>query len=558
MEEGREDWSDGFRFRRKDGSYAYVLDRGHILRDSEGRAIRMVGGMTDLTERHRTEEKLREQAALLDNAKDAIIVRDLDHRILYWNRSAELLYGWPAGEVEGRPVDELLYRDTETFARATRATLENGEWVGEIDQWCRDGRPITVEGRWTLMRDRDGRPKSIFAINTDVTQRKRLEAQFLRAQRMESIGTLAGGIAHDLNNVLTPIIMSIDLLKLDETDPDKLEALAAIESSARRGSDMVKQVLSFARGMDGQRVLVQLRHVVRDLARILGDTFPKNIMIEHRIPADLWTLDADPTQLHQILLNLCVNARDAMPNGGRLAISAENIALDEHYAAMNIEARTGPHVRIEVQDSGMGIPKDVVDKIFDPFFTTKEVGKGTGLGLSTTQAIVKSHGGFIRVYSEPGMGTRFRIYLPAQPEAYSGEDGDSRETELPRGDGETILVVDDEPSVRQITQQTLEAFGYRVLLAADGSEAVSVYVRHQADIAAVITDMRMPIMDGPATIQVLRRLNPEVRIIGASGITEGDRASQAAQAGVKDFLPKPYTAETLLKSLKRVLSKPRQ
>ena len=256
-----------------------------------------------------------------------------------------------------------------------------------------DGCAITVEGHWTLVRDAEGEPKSILCINTDITERKKLETQFLRAQRMESIGTLAGGIAHDLNNVLAPIVMAIEFLKLKNNDETSLEVLNTIETSAHRGADMVRQVLSFARGVEGQRIIVQPKHLMKDIQKIVADAFPKNIDLRINLKPELWNVLGDPTQLHQVLLNLCVNARDAMPDGGRITISADNVTLDKHYAAMHLDARAGSHVVLQVTDAGSGMSPAILEKIFDPFFTTKEVGKGTGLGLSTSQAIVKSHGG---------------------------------------------------------------------------------------------------------------------------------------------------------------------
>jgi PAS domain S-box-containing protein len=504
-------------------------------------------------ERQKTDARLREQAALLDKAQDAIIVRDLNHKILYWNYSAQRLYGWSAEEAVGRTALELIYHDSAPPDAALKALMAEGEWVGEIQQFTKEGKPLIVEGRWSLVRDEQGRPKSVLAINTDITERKKIEAQYLRAQRMESIGTLAGGIAHDLNNVLTPIMMSIDLLKMQEMNPMRLSVLTTIEGSAKRGADMVKQVLSFARGVEGQQLEVQVGHLLHEIEKIANETFLKNIQVHCDVPGELWLVKGDPTQLHQVLLNLCVNARDAMPDGGRLSLSASNLKLDEQYAAMNIDAKPGPHVCIQVEDNGTGMPPDVIERIFEPFFTTKELGKGTGLGLSTTIAIIKSHGGFVRAYSEVGMGTRFHVYLPAhtKPGVIGSE---ASEPELPRGNGELVLVIDDEAAVRQITRQTLETFGYRVLLASDGVEATSLYATRLQEIDVVLTDMMMPLMDGPTTIMVLLRMKPEIRIIAASGLNANGMVAKATNAGVKHFIPKPYTAETLLKTIREVLN----
>jgi PAS domain S-box-containing protein len=511
------------------------------------------GFLRDISDHKRDEDKLREQASLLDKAQDAIIVRDLDHRIKYWNKSAERLYGWTSSEATGRSAVALLYRNTTAFGAATNQLMKAGEWVGELDKYSKDGRCLSIECRWTLVRDVEGTPQSIMAIDTDITERKNLERQFLRAQRMESIGTLAGGIAHDLNNVLTPIVMSIDLLKQTVTTQEDREILDAIANSARRGADMVAQVLSFARGMDGRRVAVRAKHLIGDIEKIATDTFPKNVEIRTLVRPDLWTILGDPTQLHQVLINLCVNARDAMPDGGQISITAENSTLTDRDLAASEAAQPGPYVVIEVEDTGTGIAPDVIDKVFDPFFTTKAVGRGTGLGLSTSLGIVRSHGGFMRVYSEKTKGTQFRIYLPAQIDAVSDES-ECVVPELPRGNGETVLVVDDEASIRQITGQTLEAFGYRVISATDGADAIAIYGEQQSTIAVVLMDMMMPVLDGAATIQVLARINPRVRIVAASGLTTNRGLATDAGKVVKHFLAKPYTADTLLAALQKVLA----
>jgi len=498
------------------------------------------------------EEKLRLQASLLDKSQDAILVLDPAHRVLYWNQSAERFYGWTAEEASQRLIEDLIHCDDSDFLVAAGKTLTQGAWLGELEQVTRTGKTLVVEGRWTLMRDGRGNAKSILVVNTDITARKKLERQVLRAQRMESIGTLAGGIAHDLNNLLTPIMMSVELLKIHDVERQFEEMLDLIGSSARRGADLVGQVLSFARGAEGRRIEVHLADLIQEVAKFATDTFPRSLRIETDLAPDLWPLRAEPTLLHQVILNLCVNARDAMLEGGRLRISAANVLVDELFAAMNHAASVGPHVCLRVEDDGIGMPNDMIDKIFEPFFTTKETGQGTGLGLATALGIVKSHHGFIRVESEPASGSRFSVYLPATDEI-SRDPVAPQEPELPKGHGETILVVDDEAPVRQITMRTLESFGYTVLTASDGAEALSLYAARPAGIDVVITDMSMPFMDGPTLIQVLRRLTPEIPVIGVSGVASNERVIRTMQAGTDRFLRKPYTSGTLLRTLREVL-----
>lgn len=512
-----------------------------------GRPARLVLA-NDVTARRRAEEQVRQQAALLDKAQDAILVRDLDSRIQYWNRGAEQLYGWSAQEVIGLNADEVLYRDPTIFRQARQLVLETGEWFGELPQIDRRGRELLVEARWTLVRDENGAAQSILAINTDITERKKLEAQFLRAQRMESIGTLAGGIAHDLNNVLAPILLSLGMLKRQSRSPVEQKLLTTLENSAQRGADMVRQVLSFARGVEGERVVVDVGQVVRDLENLIRDTFDRSIRITVHVAADLLPVLGDPTQIHQVVLNLCVNGRDAMPEGGDLVVSVSTIQLDAPFASIDQVAEAGTYVLLSVKDTGVGIPLAIRERIFDPFFTTKELGKGTGLGLPTVQAVIKSHGGFINVYSEEGRGSEFRIYLPAL-EGKVGADTAMPTAQVSPSNGELVLVVDDEPAIRVITQQTLEAFGYRVLTAEGGAEAISIYGKYQQDIAVVLTDMMMPGMDGFAIMQALRKINPDVKIIAASGLAANDTLAKAARAGVSHFLQKPYTSESLLKVL---------
>jgi hypothetical protein len=321
-----------------------------------------------------------------------------------------------------------------------------------------------------------------------------------------------------------------------------------IDTSAKRGADIVRQVLAFGRGVKGERILLQLKHVVIELVKIFSETFPKSIEIKSDIPRDLWTVYADPTQMHQVMLNMLINARDAMPVGGTLTISAENSTLDETYSRMNPEAKPGAYVCIVITDTGTGIPADIREKIFEPFFTTKEVGIGTGLGLSTTLAIVRSHEGFINLESEEGKGTTFRIYIPATG-AVSNQAVASEEADLPLGNGELILVIDDEAAIREITGATLKAHGYRVRTASDGAEGVAVYAEYKRKI----TDIAMPVMDGTAAILALKKINPDVKIIAASGLTTKGQLTTASDSNVQAFLTKPYSAEKLLTTLAEVL-----
>jgi len=400
----------------KRGATDYVLK--HQLARLPAAVKRAMSDAQELALRQQAEEKIREQAALLDLAQDAILVRDLNDRVLYWNKSAERLYGWTAAEALGRDAAELLYEgESLALKRAREQVLERGDWLGELEQVTRDGKPITVQSRWTLVRDQSGAPKSKLILNTDVTERKKLEAQFLRAQRFETIGALAGGIAHDLGNMLTPILIGTEALANDMAGSAQRKMLQTMHTSALHGLDMIKQILAFARGVGGEPTILDIGTLFREMQELAHETFPRSIRIEVRSNAQLFPVLGNPTQLRQVLLNLCVNARDAMPAGGSLKLTAENATLENKVTPLQSEPVSGPHVMIEVSDTGHGIEPHVLQKIFEPFFTTKEPGKGTGLGLSTVQGIVKSHGGFLDVVSEVGKGTTFIVFLPAHQNA---------------------------------------------------------------------------------------------------------------------------------------------
>jgi len=566
-----------YRILQPDGSIHWVASQGRVFENDAGKPVRMIGTAQDISERKQIEsalrqaknelelkvaertaelvsvnQKLREQAALLDIATDAIFVQDLSNHILFWNKRSEHLYGWTAELVLGKNTNELLYKEALQELKDVHETVaQSGEWQGELPQITKSGQEIIVNSRWALVRDEQEKPKAILVVNTDITQKKQLEAQFLRAQRLESIGTLASGIAHDLNNILTPILTSAQLLQLQLPNANKQHQryLKTVETNAKRGAALVKQVLSFARGVEGKRTILQVRHLLVEIKQIVQQTFPKSIEVYTNIPQNLWSVSADATQLHQVLMNLVVNARDAMPNGGTLSLSAENVYIDEAYAQMNLDAKVGPFTSITVSDTGTGIPPEIVERIFEPFFTTKELGKGTGLGLSTVIGILKSHGGYVSVSTGVG-STQFKVFLPA---VEATETPPVEDPEVVTGQGELILVVDDEAPIREITKAALEAYNYQVITASDGIEAISLYTQHKDEISVVLTDMMMPSLNGQAAIRILQKINPQIKIIAVSGLASNDKVALAAGVGVKAFLSKPYTAMELLNTINGVL-----
>ncbi|WP_414620474.1 PAS domain S-box protein [Calothrix sp. CCY 0018] len=536
------------RYRCKDGSYKWLQWNATPYEQMLYSVAR------DVTEYKHTQEKIHEQAALLDVATDAIMVRSLESQILFWNQGAESLYGYTLAEALGQNGNELLFCESLPQLEKIHQVLFNENyWKGELHQVTKQGKDIVVFSTWNLVRDEQGNPKSTLIVNTDITEKKQLEAQFLRAQRLESIGTLSGGIAHDLNNILTPILAISQLLPLTipKVDEQTQHFFDILETSAKRGATLVKQVLSFARGVQGDRTVLQAKHIISEIQEFARNTFPKSIEIQVALPDNLRLISADATQIHQVLMNLCVNARDAMPQGGTLSIKAENIDIDENYIKMNLDASVGNYILITVTDTGTGIPPETKIRIFEPFFTTKEQGKGTGLGLSTTIGIIKSHGGFINVYSEIDEGTKFQVYLPV---VHTDEIVQDEKVEIPQGKGELILLVDDEMSIRDITKTSLENHNYRVLTAYDGIEAIALYAQHKNEISAVLMDMMMPEMDGVTSIRTLQRMNPQVKIIAVSGLSTSDKVNAAMSNGAKLFLSKPYTSEDLLRKLHQVIN----
>jgi PAS domain S-box-containing protein len=511
----------------------------------------ILGTLLDTTERRRAEEQIRRQAELLDAANEAIYVRTLDGTITYWNAGAARLYGWKREEMLGRRFPELAEADREAFEAAQETLLKSGSWSGELTKTTRTGKRITVFCRWTLLRDAQGRPSEVLVINSDITEKKQLETQFLRAQRLESIGALAGGLAHDLNNLLAPIFMSTSLLRETVTDPQSHSILNTIASCAQRAADIIRQLLTFARGQPGARVPVPIRHLFKEMDKLVRETFPRNIQTRLEVASDLWPVLGDATQVHQALMNLCVNARDAMPQGGTLTLRAANVTLDARAAELSPDARPGPYVCLSVTDTGTGIPPEHLDRIFEPFFTTKEPGKGTGLGLATVLGIARGHGGFVRVHSRPGEGATFEMFLPASPQPAAAPNNQTGDTDFRplRADGELVLVVDDEHSVRSMVQRTLEREGYRVLTAANGREALALFAARDGEITALLTDIMMPEMDGPTLIRAVRERSPGVPIIGMTGLMQRVGPRQQEELGLAALLIKPFSVASLLKTV---------
>ncbi|MBD0386746.1 MAG: PAS domain-containing protein [Nostoc sp. C3-bin3] len=533
-----------------DGSLHWLNCKGQVYYNEIGQPIRIIGTNRDVTESKLAKQKISEQAALLDIATDAILVRDFQSQLLFWNKGAERMYGWLSTEVIGKDLHEILYSaGTQQLEVPLKKVIESGSWQGELCQVTKCGKEIVVESRWTLMRDAEGEPKSILTVDTDITEKKQLEEQFFRTQRLESLGTLAGGIAHDLNNILTPILAAAQLLQgtFFQDDQERSgQMLALVETNAKRGAALVKQILSFARGFKQERTIIQIQYLISEIIQIAKQTFPKSIKFSTVIPEDIWAITGDTTQLHQVLMNLVVNARDALPDGGNIKISVENKLIDEAYTRMNFDAKVGAYIVITVADNGIGIPPDILNRIFEPFFTTKDVNTGTGLGLSTVLGIIRSHDGFIKVSNNVTSGSKFDLFLPAvaATQGFSIEEMD-----LLPGQGELILIVDDEAQIREIATIILEDHNYKILTASNGIEAIALYAQHKHQINAVLMDIMMPDMDGITAIRTLQKINKQVQVIACSGLNLMQVFAQAADANVQAVLLKPYTAKELLKSL---------
>jgi PAS domain S-box-containing protein len=563
----------------RNGTERPIADSAAPIRDKDGRVLGVVLVFRDVTEEQQAEKIIRESErrlrtmneelerrvqertaevrqalATLDATEDAAFIFDpktLRHS--YVNEGAVRQLGYTRAELLGRtPVDFKPEFDEARHRKLLEPMLRGQVSAHRFTTLHRhkEGRDVPVEINLQYVTPAGESPRFI-AIVRDITERRKTERLALRSQRLESIGTLAGGVAHDLNNALAPIMMGLELLKLQH--PGASELVATFQNSAKRAADMVRQLLTFAKGAEGERVFLQPKHLLKEMGNIVKSTFPKNIQLQVQCASDLSTLRGDATQLHQVLLNLCVNARDAMPAGGVLTLEAENREVDAVYASSVPDARPGKYVVLRVRDTGTGIPPEIVDRIFEPFFTTKGPDKGTGLGLSTVIGIVKGHGGFVQVYSQPGQGSTFAAYLPADTAKLDTTVVTKTETEF-RGHGETILFVDDEAALRDVARAVLRRLNFKAVVATDGADGLMQVAEHRAELRAVLTDLHMPHMDGLAFIRALRRLLPAIPIVVATGRMEDKAMEELNALGIAAHLEKPFTERQLVEVLKTVFS----
>ncbi len=498
--------------------------------------------------REASDRLVREQARLLDRANEVIITADLESRITLWNKGAERQLGWTSVEIIGSHLHRVFVSDEISAASGFEADFSVlRDWRKELRVVSKTGDAFIFETRASVLRADDEVVSGWLIIASDITAQRGLEDQLRRSQRVESIGMLAAGIAHDLNNALAPIGMVAELLRRKLPAASDAWMLDTLDKSVVRGAGLVKQIVSFVRGAEGESRVLQLKHLMHEVATVVGQTFPKSISVRESAAADLWLIQGQVTQVHQVLLNLCVNARDAMADGGTLEMRAENQILDDKSAAALPDAKPGRWVVLKIKDSGSGIPAAVLKLIWEPFFTTKAASGGTGLGLATVRGIVAKHGGFIILESEVGRGTVFRIFWPAvdAPE----ETLKAAPKSLSRGRNELILIVEDEKDNREVLQNVLVGAGYRVVTAKDGAEAISMVERRGRELAVVITDLDMPVLSGKALISRIRALDLGIKIMLMSG------SVSPADLDCDAMLAKPFGVDVLLLQVNALLEK---
>ncbi len=478
-------------------------------------------------------------------------MRDLDYRLKFWNKGAERLYGWKADEVIGNADPLLLYREGNVGPQIGRETLANGEWVGELHQVDRYGKDVVVQARLSLLRDEAGQPTGVLAISTDIRERLEMEKRLLQSQKLEAVGQLTGGIAHDFNNLLTIIVGNADMLADALAERDDLRPLAEMtRTAAERGGALTQHLLAFARRQPLAARAVSVTDLVAGMDELLRRTLGEHIDLQVIRAPGLGQAQIDPAQLESAILNLCINARDAMPEGGRLSIEMADVELDEAYAQEN-DIKPGDYIMVAVADTGAGIAPDVLSRVFEPFFTTKEVGKGTGLGLSMVYGFARQSDGHVRIYSELGHGTVVKLYLPRA----AGQDNTAAPADTAKTvkGAEHVLLVEDDDLVRTYVEKQLKALGYRVTAACNGPEALGL-LRQETGFDLMFTDMVMPGgLNGQQLADVARQIRPQLPVLFTSGYTEHASIGNGRLKPGVHLLSKPYRRQDLAAKIRLVL-----
>ncbi|HMA66862.1 MAG TPA: PAS domain S-box protein, partial [Desulfosalsimonadaceae bacterium] len=548
----------------KDGRRVWVAWTNKAVYDESGQLREILCIGNDITEFKQAEKTLNFQSLLLNQIQDCITATDLDGNITYVNEAEVQRMQRSREELLGRSV--TVYGEDPaqgaTQQQIVRKTLQDGGWRGEIVNYSSDGTEIIMDARTKLVKDEDGIPVSMLGIATDITDRKqaekekiRLEEQFHQAQKMESIGRLAGGIAHDLNNLLSPILGYTEIFLEGAVPEDSLrETMMEIQNAGIRARNLVRQLLAFSRRQTLQFQLMNVNELLKEFHKLLRRTIREDISIHMHLAPELPDCKGDMGQLEQVIMNLAVNAQDAMPGGGELTIETAKTELDENYAQLHRGAAPGAYVMLAISDTGEGMDAEIQSHLFEPFFTTKDPDRGTGLGLATSYGIIKQHGGNIWAYSEPGMGTTFKIYLPVSTTARgAGSAVSKRVSASGSGGSETILLVEDDRQVNSLASAVLQRQGYNVLSAVNGQEALSIVDRHGSKIRLLLTDVVMPDMNGRELFAQISGVYPHVRVLYMSGYTDDVIAHHGILDQGIDFIQKPFSIKTLAAKVREVL-----
>ncbi|MGC8743118.1 MAG: PAS domain S-box protein [Verrucomicrobiia bacterium] len=475
------------RYLTKNGEAVWAYVSSTLIKD-RNEPLCFMTRIIDITEKKAIELKLRQQAEIIDDVDIVIALIDKQDVFRFWNKGAEKVTGWNGQEILGKSMDDIRLIEETDWYKIGKELESKGTFFGIIHGFDKKGNKKIWESKIIVWNKEDIKEQKIILTLLDITEEKKMEEQFLREQRLDTVGMLASGIAHDLNNCLTPTTMGIDLLKLRTTDENCLKILNSMEKSINKALEMVKQILAFTRGMGGESAPVNMNVIINDIKNIIQNTFPQNIRINVKKQENLWNVIGNTTRLHQAIMNLCVNARDAMPQGGALSITTSNVYLSEQDVKGFEKAKPGHYIVVKVADTGCGISPEHLPSIFEPFFSTKETGKGTGLGLYVVKTIVTEHNGFITVSSKPREGTQFDIYFPADPKAVEKEM-QKKAAKMPKGNGQTILLIEDEEYVRAVAKAALESANFKVYEASDGAEGVYMALNHKSEIELIITDM---------------------------------------------------------------------